>query len=322
MLSPRRPGVALSLLLSIAACSTQGERTSPKPSPSTPASTSSPAADPVIAAAGDIACDPDRSSFNNGRGTSTACRQADTAALLAKGGYAAILALGDLQYEAPTLDDFQRSYGLSWGKFKAITYPVPGNHEYGARVARGYYQYFGSRAGDPSKGYYSFDIGAWHLVALNANCGAVGGCGSSSPQGKWLRDDLAAHDNRCTLAYWHQPRFSSGLHGDIDATDGFWRVLYAAGADVILVGHDHDYERFAPQTPDGDPDRARGIREFVVGTGGRSTYPFGFARSNSEVRKTGVFGVLALTLRAGSYDWRFVPVAGQTFADSGSTSCH
>jgi calcineurin-like phosphoesterase family protein len=318
MTSSRMVRAALALVFIAGACSGKTD-VAPKPS----ASSSSPAApDPVIAAAGDIACQPDRDAFNKGRGTSTACKAAATAALIQKGHFAAVLALGDLQYENPTLSDFRRSYALSWGTFKAITYPVPGNHEYGARAAHGYYSYFGSRAGDRTKGYYSFDIGAWHLIALNANCGAIGGCGKGSPQGRWLREDLERHDNRCTLAFWHQPRFSSGLHGDNELYTDLWALLYEGNADLILVGHDHHYERFAPQTAEGRADAKRGLREFVVGTGGRSQYPFGFARDNSEVRHSGTYGVLSLTLHASSYDWRFLPIAGGSFTDSGSARCH
>jgi hypothetical protein len=316
---PRGRLIACGLVSIVLAASCNGKPESGSPPPS---SSTRPLADPVIAAAGDIACQPDSQAFKAGRGTSEGCRAAATAELISKGNYTAVLALGDLQYEKPTLDDFRRSYALSWGKFKAITYPVPGNHEYGSRAASGYYQYWGSRAGDPRKGYYSFDLGAWHLIALNANCGAVGGCGRYSPQGQWLRKDLASHPAGCTLAFWHQPRFSSGLHGNDDVYAEFWRLLYAGAADIVLVAHDHNYERFAPQNPDGRADPKRGMREFVVGTGGRSQYPVGFARDNSEVRHSGTFGVLALTLHARSYEWRFVPISGGTFKDSGSARCH
>ena len=312
--------VALALLLCTTACY-HVKKSLPgfSPLPSRGASTIS---DPVIAAAGDIACEPGASDFNGGKGTGAGCRERDTAALLAKGGYTAILTLGDDQYDAGSLSDYRSVYGQTWGRFNDITYPVPGNHEYGTARAAGYYAYFGARAGDRTRGYYSFDIGAWHMVALNSNCGAIGGCGDGSPQVRWLREDLAAHRSECTLAYWHHPRFSSGIHGNNDTYDAFWRVLYGDGADVVLVGHDHNYERFAPQTPDARSDAGRGIREFVVGTGGRSVYPFLFARANSEVRHSGTFGILALTLHPSGYDWRFVPVAGSSFTDSGSGSCH
>ena len=276
----------------------------------------------MIAAAGDIACDAGATTAAQRRGISHACRQEATAALLQAGRYAAILALGDIQYETGDVDEFRASYHASWGRQKRITYPAPGNHEYSTPGARGYFAYFGSRAGDPARGYYSFDVGSWHLIALNSNCGAVGGCGTSSPQGRWLRADLAAHRNACTLAYWHHPRFSSGLHGNNTTYDGFWRLLYAAGADLVLVGHDHDYERFGPQDPSGRADRPRGIRQFVVGTGGRSHYPLPKLAPNTQVRNGSTFGVLALTLHPDRYDWRFKPISGERFSDSGSDRCH
>ena len=198
---------------------------------------------------------------------------------------------------------------------------MPGNHEYLTRAANGYFSYFGAAAGDPATGYYSFDVGAWHVVALNSNCSAVGGCASGSPQERWLRADLAAHPAACTLAYWHHPRFSSGEHGNEPAYDAFWRDLYAAGADVVLNGHDHDYERFAPQDPSGGSDLARGVREFVVGTGGKNHYRFLTLQPNSQVRDATTFGVLELTLHRTSYDWRFLPEPGKTFTDSGSAVC-
>ena len=306
------------LLLTACSGSSPPDAQSPRTSSSTSASTS----DPVIAAAGDIACDPDIAAFNGARGTRGACRQRYTSDLLIDGSYTAVLPLGDIQYEIGTLRDFRRSYDLSWGRLRDISRPVPGNHEYGTPQAAGYYAYFGARAGAPARGYYSYDLGAWHLIALNSNCGAIGGCGRGSPQERWLRADLAAHKTSCTLAYWHHPRFSSGLHGNSDVYTAFWKTLYDAGADVVLVSHDHDYERFAPQDALGRADPARGIREFVVGTGGRSRYPFRTPRPNSEVRNSVAFGILALTLRANSYDWRFVPEAGQSFTDTGSAACH
>ena len=280
--------------------------------------------DPVIAAAGDIACDPQSTSFNNGAGTATACRQQHTSDLLLDPtvfpDLTAVLPLGDLQYENGAYTKFLNSYDSSWGRLKAITRPVPGNHEYVTAGAAGYYQYFGAAAGDPAKGYYSYDLGPWHLIALNSNCGPVGGCGSGSPQERWLKADLGATQSTCTLAYWHHPRFSSGgEHGSDSTYDTFWRDLYAAGADVVLVGHEHDYERFAPQTPDQTPD-TRGIREFVVGIGGRSFYTFSSVQPNSEVRITQQFGVLKLTLHGSSYSWELV-AENHSVLDSGSTTC-
>jgi acid phosphatase type 7 len=260
-----------------------------------------PAGVPVIAAAGDIACNSD-------------CSQDDTAALLERGHYDAILALGDLQYGGATLSLFRRWYGTSWGRpaLKAVTHPAPGNHEYEDRGAAGYFAYFGAAAGTRGRGWYGFDLGAWHLVALNSNCGQVGGCGRGSPQERWLRADLAGSSARCTLAFWHHPRFSSGLHGDDASTQALWADLAAARADVVLTGHDHDYERFAPKD---------GVREFVVGTGGKSHYPIlPLLRPGSQARDDDHFGVLELTLRPAGYAWRFLRTDGLQ-GDHGRTSC-
>lgn len=279
-------------------------------------------AEPVIAAAGDIACDPGSHDYNQGAGTPNACRMAETADLIAARRPSAVLALGDNQYEDGALAKYRISYEASWGRFKSITRPSPGNHDYGTRGAAGYFAYFGAAAGDPSKGYYSFDLGAWHLVAINSNCGPIGGCGPGSPQERWLREDLAANARKtCMLAYWHHPRFSSGPHGSDATMDAIFRALYEAGADVVLSGHDHDYERFMPLDADGQPDPRRGVRPFVVGTGGRSHYPFIRFHLGSEARNADTFGVLMLTLRAASYEWEFVPERGRTFTDRGSASC-
>jgi len=274
-----------------------------------------------IAAAGDIACDPERSSFAGGRGVGMTCRQAATSDLLVGAGYRAVLALGDIQYEDASHAKFLSSYDRSWGRVKDVTRPVPGNHEYRTPGAAGYFEYFGEAAGDPTEGYYSFDLGTWHVVALNSNCAAVGGCHESSPQETWLRADLAATSARCTLAYWHHPRYSSGVHGSDRAYQAFWQALYDANADVVLVAHDHDYERFAPQDANGRRDIPRGILQFVVGTGGRSLRRFTHIEPNSETRDVSSFGVLELTLGAGAYAWRFRPAVG-TFTDSGSAKCH
>ena len=289
------------------------------------------ASDPVIAAAGDIACDPTSSSFNAGNGTSGSCHQKYTADLLINMNPVAVLALGDNQYYCGGYDAFLQAYDLSWGRVKAITHPAVGNHEYltsggtGCTPANGgaagHFSYFGAAAGQPGKGYYSYDIGAWHLIALNSNCGDAGGCSASSPQGQWLEADLAAHSNLCTLAYWHIPLFSSGGRASSN-TQSFWQALYNHNADLILSGHDHIYERFAPQTPSGTLDTARGIREFIVGSGGANHTSLATIFANSEVRNVDTYGVLKLTLHPTSYDWQFVPEAGKTFTDSGSTACH
>jgi 3',5'-cyclic AMP phosphodiesterase CpdA len=206
----------------------------------------------------------------------------------------------------------------------ARTRPAPGNHEYYTSGASGYFGYFGSAAGDSSLGYYSYDLGQWHVVVLNTNdqCKYVS-CSAGSEQEKWLQADLAAHPAQCTLAYFHYPLFTSGNYAPgISTVRPLWDDLYSGGADVVLNGHDHLYERFAPQTPSGAEDQARGIREFVVGTGGAEHYGIKAVQPHSEVRNTDTFGVLKLTLHASSYDWQFVPEANKTFTDSGSTSCH
>jgi chitodextrinase len=287
--------------------------------------------DPVIAAAGDIACDPKSSNFNGGNGTTNNCRMKYTSDLLLDPAIAAVLLLGDNQYYCGGYQAFLQSYDKSWGRVKSITRPAVGNHEYltsggtdcnsANSGAAGYYRYFGAAAGDPSKGYYSYDIGSWHFIVLNSECTDAGGCSATSPQGQWLRQDLAAHTNFCTLAYWHIPLFSSGGRAS-SRYRTFWDALYAADADVVLNGHDHTYERFAPQRPDGIADPARGIREFVVGTGGSNHTSFSTVFANSQVRNSSTYGVLRLTLRPTGYDWQFVPEAGKTFTDSGSAQCH
>jgi hypothetical protein len=282
-------------------------------------------ASPVIAAAGNIACDPHVPEFNAGAGTATECGMRATSNLLMTGGLAAVLALGDNQYPCGDYADFLAAFDPSWGRVKQLIHPVMGNHDFacnGSNTGPGYFQYFGAAAGTAGQGYYSLDIGRWHLIALNSECQAVGGCGATSPQGRWLTADLAAHKTTCTLAFWHYPRFASGVEGNQANVSPFWTILYAAGADVILNAHEHDYERFAPQTPDGVVDAARGIREFIVGTGGRMLHGFNFSGANSAIRLNQSWGVLQLTLRPTSYSWQFVPVTAGAPADSGSAACH
>lgn len=274
----------------------------------------------TVVAVGDIACDPADSAYNGGAGTSTRCRMRATSDLALSLSPAAVLLLGDNQYEDATLAKYQASYDPTWGRLKAVTHPIPGNHEYLTPGAAGYYGYFGAAAGDPAKGWSSFDLGGWHLVGLNSNCSAVGGCGAASTQGQWLAADLEANPGVCTLAYWHHPRFSSGPHGDDATTADFWTRLQAAGADLVLVGHDHGYERFAPQSAFGIAGPA-GIREFVVGTGGKNHTSVATVRANSEVRNYSAFGVLELKLWPNGYQWRFVDVDGSTL-DSGQGLCH
>ena len=266
-----------------------------------------PAGDPVLVGAGDIA------DCNNPGDEATAALLDDIAGT--------VFTTGDNVYPTGTLERFNACYESSWGRHQARTRPAAGNHD--LEGTTGYFDYFGAAAGEPDKGYYSYDLGTWHIVVLNSVCASAGGCGAGSVQEQWLRQDLAANPSECTLAYWHDPRFSSGgEHGSTVAMEPFWRALYEAGADVVLAGHDHDYERFAPQDPVGNADAAYGIREFVVGTGGKSHVPFAAPLPNSEVRNDDTFGVLKLTLHAGTYDWEFVPEAGKSFSDSGTGSCH
>jgi hypothetical protein len=259
-----------------------------------------PTTDVVVAAAGDICT------------SAKSC--AATAALIERLDPVRVLTLGDNAYPDGTFDQFASVYAPSWGRFKDRTSPSPGNHEYHTPGARGYFDYFGPRA--PAE-YYSFDLGSWHLISLNSEIPLSAG----STQAQWLRADLAAHPSTCILAYWHTPRFSSGSHhGSNSRLAPLWDVLLAGGADLVLNGHEHNYERFAPQDGNGVA-RPDGIREFVVGTGGASHYPFGTPIANSEARDSTSFGVLELVLRETGYEWEFVPVAGATFTDSGSGSC-
>lgn len=283
---------------------------------------------PVVAAAGNIACDPAQPDFNGGAGTDQTCRARATADVLTSIAPDAVLMLGDGQYWCGGYQAWQQSYDPTWGRLKAITFPVLGNHdpvrEGGTDCdpsgrAGGYFRYFGARAGSPDRGYYSFDLGAWHIVALNSLCQSVA-CGAGSPQERWLRADLAAHPQACTLAIYHHPRFSSSYDKDAAKLDALWRALVAGGADVVLNAHDHVYERFAPQDAAGDADAA-GVRQFTVGTGGYSHHPFFSVARNSQVRDNQTFGVLRLQLLAGGYRWRFLPIAGELFSDSGSQRC-
>src|SRR5579859_3042814 len=220
----------------------------------------------TVMAVGDIACDPTSSDFHGGQGDAKFCQEKATSDLVAQAHPDAVLALGDNQYEDATLSGFQRSYDPTWGRFKDITYPVPGNHEYLTPGAAGYFAYFGSLARNDPGGYYSFNLGAWHIIALNSECTetGVGGCGVDSQQEQWLLSDLAANRSACTLAFWHEPRFTSGRNLNHPALQALWQDLYAFGADLVLNGHDHIYERFAPQTPQ-QQAAPQGIRELIVG---------------------------------------------------------
>jgi hypothetical protein len=263
--------------------------------------------DPVLIAAGDIAeC--------KGNGAERTAKLLDRLE-------GTIAALGDNAYESGTLDEYLDCYAPTWGRHRARTRPTVGNHEYNTPRAGPYFAYFCGMAGEPFKGWYSYDLGSWHVVVLNSNCSEIGGCGAGSEQEQWLRDDLATHPARCTVAYWHHPRFSSGEHGNNSEMSAIWRDLYEAGADVVLSGHEHDYERFAPLDAMGGLDDARGIREFVVGTGGRSARDFASIQPHSLLRQTGVLGVLSLTLHDGSYEWQFIREDGRS-GDTGHAECH
>jgi acid phosphatase type 7 len=276
---------------------TTGACSSPPPPPS--------GSDPVIAAAGDIC-------------SSSIGDCAGTANLLDAINPNAVLTLGDNAYEDGTLSQYTTEYKPYWGRHDAKVFPSPGNHDFHTANAQGYRDYYGSRA--PAL-WYSYDLGAWHIISLAGDEGISASAGS--PQEQFLKADLAAHASQCILAYWHEPRFSSGtVHGSDSGVSALWNDLYAAGADLVLNGHEHNYERFAPQSPSGAAD-AKGIQQIVVGTGGadEGTYPFGGSIANSQVRNQGTPGVLKLTLHSGSYDWQFVPAAGFSFTDSGSRAC-
>lgn len=270
-----------------------------------------PSHDPVLLAAGDIA-------------NCQIIAGAEATAKIIEGIPGTVAAIGDLALKDGTAEEFANCYDKTWGAFKSRTRPVPGNHEFHTGGATAYFKYFGAAAGDPGKGYYSYELGAWHIVALNGECKDLGGCQKGSPEEEWLRADLKSHPAACTLAYWHEPLFSSGAkHGDNPAYRDFWWDLYNAHATIVLNGHDHDYERFSPQSPDGKADLVAGIREFVVGTGGNQERAFAPSpQPNSEVRMTGVFGVLTLTLHPRGYDWQFIPQAGKSFHDAGTGECY
>ena len=293
-----------------------------------PATVTQAAGDPVIAAAGDITCQPPAKVRAN------ACHQQATADLLGQLPYDAVLPLGDGQYDCGTLSGYQQVYAPTWGKYLAKSHPVVGDQDYGGTTcsvpgASGYFTYFGAAASpdNPSctsacKGYYSYDIGAWHVVALNSECTqpGVGGCSSTSPMLTWLGKDLAAHPAQCTLAYMHEPYWANGTV--VKKYLPVIKALYNAHVDVLLTGHKHIYARYAPQTPTSANDPAQGVREFIVGTGGHNHAALASPLPNLQVSNNTTFGVLQLTLHSSSYDWRFVPEAGQSFTDSGTSACH
>ena len=234
-----------------------------------------------------------------------------------------VMTLGDHAYPTGSADNFTRCYEPSWGRHRARTFPSIGNHEYDPGTPQPYFDYFGKVAGDPTKGYYSYELGAWHIIVLNTGSTTVA-TELDSPQGQWLQADLASNTKRCTLAYWHHPRFYQGDWGKNGRAKPFWDLLYEWDADVVVNGHFHLYERYAPQTPDGIADPIHGIREFIVGTGGADLDSLDVPSPTVEARSNTTFGVLKLTLRPRGYDWEFIPTAQGPgrFTDSGSGTCH
>lgn len=289
------------------------------PAPSRPPGSAAPSADPsgdpsgdpapvVLAGAGDIA---DCSLAGAGQTSDLLLRESGS-----------IFTLGDNAYQDGSTADYSACYEPTWGRVKDRTIlPVAGNHDWNTAGAAGYRAYFGAAATPAGVTWSSRDVGAWHVIVLDSDCAKVGGCGPESEQGRWLASDLAASTARCTLALWHHPRFSSGEHGNDPLVDPLWRQLHAAGVDLVVNGHDHDYERFAPMDGAGNLQRPGGMREIVVGTGGAALRPFHTLAANSEFRLAGSWGVLRLTLHPANYDWEFLPVAGAA-ADGGSTPCH
>jgi len=273
----------------------------------------------TVYAAGDIAdCRYNRAADSGAAGT---------AALIAKGDpEALILTLGDHTYPSGAPAEFSDCYAPTWGQFKARTRPTPGNHEYTSGKATGYFDYFGELAGPAGRGYYSYDKSGWHFISLNSDLKPA----DHQRQLLWLKDDLAASKARCTLAYWHAPMYSSGGHAPSKRMQDIWRALHAAGVELVLSGHDHDYERLAPMDADGQPDAARGVRQFVVGTGGAMLTPFLWLNDQSEARSNWRTGVLKLVLKENSYEWEFLPVQPkaapehpqQEARDSGTANCH
>jgi hypothetical protein len=278
----------------------------------------------TVAAVGDMACSP-KASAKTGESAKSEdgpglCREMSVSDAMLAVRPSLLLALGDEQYENGAPQGWA-PYDRSYGRLRDITRPAPGNHEYLTAGARGYYDYFGDRAGERGHGYYSFDAGGWHFVALNSQCQEVGGCGPGSPQVTWLNSDLDRHRNQCTLAYWHIPRFSSGEHGDHAPYQAMWQALADHGSDLVLAGHDHDYERFAPLNADGHRDERAGIRSFVVGTGGRNLRSVKTPRANSERVIDNSFGFLELHLRTKDYSWQFKNEHGAV-RDEGQGNCH
>jgi hypothetical protein len=249
-----------------------------------------------------------------------------TARILGEYPNATIAPLGDNAYQKGTLEDYEDCYGPSWGKFEDRTRPATGNHDHSTKNAQGYWDYFGSRGGPYDEYYYSYDLGDWHVVVLNSDCWRIGGCEPDDPQIQWLRRDLQRHASVCTLAYWHRPPFSSGRYGDPENTARvlpLWATVNEEGVDLVLTGHEHSYERFVPMNAEGDRDDEGGVRLIVAGTGGGNLRQFKYdPLPTTEIRNDDTWGVLKLTLNPAGYDWEFLPVAGKSFRDSGSGTCH
>jgi 3',5'-cyclic AMP phosphodiesterase CpdA len=279
----------------------------PTPSP-TPLTTATPDNVPdLVYAAGDLADCPDA---------------LPVVVELARTVRGPILALGDIVHPGGTPGEYAKCFDPVWGDLKDRLRPVPGNHDYETLGAARYYAYFGAAAGDPTQGYYSFDVGWWHVVAINSICSAVGGCRAGSPQMEWLMADLASNPSRCTLAYWHHPRYTSGNGASPRRTGYLWQVLYRHGVDVVLNGHDHHYERFAAMDPNGERDPERGIRQFVVGTGGANLTRREGDAPHSQLRTRDFHGLLELTLYRARYEWRFLAAPSGEVIDAGSGTCH
>jgi acid phosphatase type 7 len=286
------------------------------------------ARDPVIVAAGDIACDPADPMFNGGFGRSRNCHMRQTSDLVLAARPSAVLTLGDNQYADGALSKFARSYEPTWGRFKALTHPAIGNHDYAGESSAGYFDYFdgaghgNGRAGPRGRGYYSFNLGQWHIVSLNANCElSEVACSWKSRQARWLREDLAENRRQCVLAFAGRPRFSSTETGHYQPLRDLFKILYRRGVDVLLSGDSHNYERFAPLDPSGQPS-SHGIRQFVVGTGGKNLSRFkGPILAGSEATSADGFGVLAIQLHPRSYEWQFIPEPGNPFRDAGGRAC-
>lgn len=266
------------------------------------------ASPPLVAVVGDVAC------AASTPVTPTRCQHAAVARAIERKKVDSVWLPGDIQYPAGSLIDFRSSFAKSWRPLLPLIRPAPGNHEYGTPGAAGYFDFFGAQAGPARRGYYSFNLGRWHVVSLNSNC-AIVGCGNDSAQVDWLRTDLARNERRCTAAIWHHPRFGSGSrHGGDPMTRALWKVLSRHRAELVLSGHEHNFEFFKRQDMDGNADPAQGMQQFVVGTGGANSYGFAAPQPNSLIRLTDTFGFLALRLRARSYSWNFIDIRGRSLA--------